>query len=86
MFAFRDYHTWIFTEKIVKMVFYHAKQRKDFIWIAEGNEALQGYALRLLGLNFSESYVSDLIYYPECGFENESVYDVNLTYNEYLGV
>ncbi|EIV7689842.1 hypothetical protein MA092_003971 [Salmonella enterica] len=65
--------------------FHEAKQIIEFISTTEGNEALQGYALSLIELNFSEPCVSDLFYYPEYWFKNDSMSDVNLTYDEILG-
>ncbi|EAB1658869.1 hypothetical protein K6I73_002908 [Salmonella enterica subsp. diarizonae serovar 35:k:e,n,x,z15] len=93
---FRDYYSWISTENFVKTALYQAKYQADlsfheakqiieFISTAEGNEALQGYALSLIELNFSEPCVSDLFYYPEYWFKNDSMSDVNLTYDEILG-
>ncbi|NTZ40993.1 hypothetical protein EXW94_25685 [Enterobacter sp. JMULE2] len=93
---FRDYHSWISTENFVKTALYQAKYQEDlsfreakqiieFISTAEGNEALQGYALSLIELNFSEPHASDLFYYPEDWFKNDSMSDVNLTNDEILG-
>lgn len=93
---FRDYHSWISTENFVKTALYQAKYQADlsfheakqiieFISTAQGNEALQGYALSLIELNFSEPGASDLFYYPEYWFKNDSMADVNLTYDEILG-
>lgn len=65
--------------------FHEAKQIIEFISTTEGNEALQGYALSLIELNFSEPCASDLFYYPEYWFKNDSMSDVNLTYDEILG-
>lgn len=87
---FRDYHSWISTEVFVKTAFYKAQYCDDllygeakaiieFVLNAEGDEALNDYALDCLELNLPNSNTSDLIYHPDHWFDDESMFDVDLT-------
>jgi len=93
---FRDYHSWIGTEEFVKTAFYKAQYCDDlsydeakaiieFVYNAEGDEALHHYALDSLELNFPNSNASGLIYHPDHWFDDDSMFDVDLTSDEMLG-
>lgn len=84
---FRDYNSWISAKEFTRIAFNYCKYIEDltygelisiidFICNAKGKESDQSYALNLLEENF-DANPSDLIYWPNEWFNNESIDDLS---------
>lgn len=92
---FRDFASWTSAKAFTRTAFNLERYYADFSWQelqqvidcvrdAEGTEAQQDFALRLLEANFTGN-PSDLIFWPDEWFANPDLLQVELTTEELAG-
>ncbi|MDM6955186.1 hypothetical protein [Klebsiella michiganensis] len=92
---FRDFSSWTSALDFTRMALNQEKYLDDFTWTelndvinfirkAEGSESDHSYALQLLEVNFKANPL-DLIYHPDCWFNDEALFHARLTTEEIGG-
>ncbi|HCT2147135.1 TPA: hypothetical protein ACGEYK_005536 [Raoultella ornithinolytica] len=92
---FRDFSSWTSALDFTRMALNQEKYLDDFTWTelndvinfirkAEGSASDHSYALQLLEINFKANPL-DLIYHPDCWFNDEALFHARLTTEEIGG-
>lgn len=92
---FRDFSSWTSALDFTRMALNQEKYLDDFTWTelndvinfirkAEGSASDHSYALQLLEINFRANPL-DLIYHPDCWFNDEALFHARLTTEEIGG-